>query len=104
VAGPRLMDPDCGAWVAHEQCTGTAGVVHMDVRDHHVCEIVRVDAERIERCGQPVMIGTWAGLHQAGLRAVQEIDRVQLSFARHHGVDSRNPRRDGGGAVGAHDG
>ena len=104
VARTRLVDPDRGAWVAHEQRTGAAGVVHVDVRDHHVCEIVRVDAERIERCSQPVVIGTWAGLHQAGLWAVQQVDRVQFSFARHHGIDGGDPRRDGGGAVGVHDG
>ena len=104
VARPRLVDPYRGARVARKQCAGAAGVVHVDVRDHHVCEIVRVDAERFERCGQPVVIGTRAGLDQAGLETVQQIDRVQLSFARHHGVDRGHPRRDGGGAVGVHDG
>ena len=67
VAGARLVDPYRGARVARKQRAGAAGVIHVDVRDHDVREIVRVDAERIERCGQPVVIGTRAGLHQAGL-------------------------------------
>ena len=104
VARARLVDPNRGARVALEQRAGAAGVVHVDVRDDDVCEIVRVDAERIERRGQPVVVGARAGLDQAGLCAVEQIDRVQLSFARHHGVDGGDTRRDRGGAVGVHDG
>ena len=69
VAGADLVDPHGRARVAFEQRADAPGMVHMDVCDDDVREVVRPHAEAIERRDDPVVIRPGPGSIRAGSAA-----------------------------------
>jgi hypothetical protein len=82
-----LVHPDRRAGVPLEERTDAAGVIHVDVGDDDVRQLVRLDAEPIQRNDDAVVVGARSRLDQRRLGRLDEIDRVQLALARHHRVD-----------------
>ena len=87
VPGADLVHPHGRARVPFEERADAPGMIHVDVRDHDVREVVRSHAEAIERRDDAVVSAPGPGLDQRGLRRLDEIHRVELAFPGHHRVD-----------------
>ena len=87
VARADLVHPDLRARIRLEERPDAAGVIHVDVGDDDVGEVVGADAKGLEPRQDAIVIRLRPGLDEARLRRGHQIDGVELAFACHHGVD-----------------